>query len=100
MTFIARSMFGNYLEIKINQLHLLPFPRTINKSDQRVLDELVTKRINSKNKMEIDDIESEIDQLVCSIYNINASDNKTINENYELKVIEMYDDELIEEDGE
>lgn len=84
MSFISKSMFGNYLEIKINQLELLPFPMTIQKSKEKAIAAVVNERLNCKNQNETTKLESTIDNLVYKLYELTYEEVKVIDPEFSL----------------
>ncbi len=84
MSFISKSMFGNYLEIKINQLELLPFPVTIQKSKENAIAVVVNERLNCKNQNETTKLELTIDNLVYKLYELTYDEVKVIDPEFSL----------------
>lgn len=84
MSFISKSMFGNYLEIKINQLELLPFPVTIQKSKEKAIATVVNERFNCKNQNETTKLELTIDNLVYKLYELTYDEVKVIDPEFSL----------------
>jgi adenine-specific DNA-methyltransferase len=84
MSFISRTIFGNYLEIKLNQLALLPFPLEISNEDTNSLQKLVNERFDSKNIKKFDDIDNQIDLIVYKIYKIDYNQILYIDNSFSL----------------
>jgi hypothetical protein len=84
MSFISKSMFGNYLEIKINQLELLPFPLTIQKSKEKTIVTLVNERLNCHNLNEAIKLELAINNLVYKLYELTYDEVKVIDPEFSL----------------
>ena len=84
MSFITKSLFGNYLEIKINQLNLLSFPERIDKSKERSIVYLVNERLDCTNQDIIRKLEFEIDCLVYNIYELTHEEVKLIDPEFNL----------------
>ena len=70
MSFISKSLFGNYLEIKINQLELLPFPSTVDKTTEKYLVNLVN--------------EFKIDNCIYKLYKMKYDEVKEIDPEFSL----------------
>jgi hypothetical protein len=77
-------MFGNYLEIKINQLELLPFPLTIQKSKEKAIVTLVNERLNCHNLNEAIKLELAINNLVYKLYELTYDEVKVIDPEFSL----------------
>ena len=84
MSFISKSMFGNYLEIKINQLELLPFPVTIQKSKEKTIVTLINERLNSHNLDETKKLEFSIDNFIYKLYELTYDEVKVIDPSFSL----------------
>ena len=84
MSFISKSMFGNYLEIKINQLELLPFPEKIDNKIEKSIVNLVNQRFNCTNRFEKVRNEISIDHIVYKLYKINFEEVKIIDPEFSL----------------
>lgn len=84
MSFISKSMFGNYLEIKINQLELLPFPVTIQKSKEKTIVTLINERLNSHNLDETKKLEFSIDNFIYKLYELTYDEVKVIDPEFSL----------------
>jgi adenine-specific DNA-methyltransferase len=78
MSFISRATFGNYLEIKINQLELLPFPKTLSKRTDKIILDLVDSRIKCNVENDKLKIESMIDCLIFKIYQFSYNEAKAL----------------------
>lgn len=86
MSYITKSLFGNYLEIKINQLKLLPLPETIDKIKENRIVYTVNKRINSNNPEERIKLDFEIDLLIYKLYEINYEEVKIVDSNFSTRI--------------
>lgn len=84
MSFISKSLFGNYLEIKINQLELLPFPSTVDKTTEKYLVNLVNERLNCSNPSEVFKIEFKIDNCIYKLYKMKYDEVKEIDPEFSL----------------
>jgi type I restriction-modification system DNA methylase subunit len=82
MSYISRSYFGDYLEIKINQLRELPFPASMSVEDENVLIELVNQRLSATNETDKLILEDKIDNIIFHIYKLNYNDVKLIYPDY------------------
>ena len=69
---------SNYLEIKINQLNLLPFPNEITKKIELELNFLVDQRIKCDEGNEKLKIEDQINKIVYSLYKLEYKEVKLI----------------------
>ena len=84
MSYITKSFFGNYLEIKINQLEVLPFPEKISKNIQKSLIRLVDERLRSYDPLEISTLEFKIDNLVYKLYDLTYEEVKVVDPDFGL----------------
>jgi hypothetical protein len=78
MSYVSRSIFGNYLEIKINQLNLLPFPNKITKKIELELNFLVDQRIKCDEGNKKLKIEDQINKIVYALYKLEYKEVKLI----------------------
>ncbi|NLT51757.1 MAG: N-6 DNA methylase [Ignavibacteria bacterium] len=78
LSYLSRAMYGNYLEIKINQLEMLPFPANIEINFENKLNYLVDLRIGATDKLVTSIIENKIDLLVYKLYALTFEEVKIV----------------------
>jgi len=84
MSFVSKSMFGNYLEIKINQLELLPFPEKIDKLTENYIVNMVNERLKSNNPVENLKVETKIENCIYKLFQMKYDEIKVIDPEFGL----------------